>query len=172
VLPQHARPPDDVNRWAAENIITSLPAGVEYAPPDVAHTRDEEHGWIYAKHPAFTEEQTARLKQVMVDHKGAFAYSSDMPGYKGLEPPFEIKGPGFATTRRCIARNRPLSPAEREVLEKTCADLLKAGIIEVVPTSDYISMPLLPAKKDEHGNSLGLQADLQVAYRHLLLPTH
>ena len=165
VLPQHARPPDDAQRWAAENVITSLPAGIEYAPPDVAHTRDEEHGWIFAKHPAFSEEDTARLRQVFIEHKDAFAYSTDMPGYSGMEPPFEIKGEGFKTTRRSIARNRPLSPAEREVLDKTCAELLQAGIIEMVPTSNYISMPLLPAKKDEHGN--WTQRRMAIDYRHI-----
>ena len=165
VLPQHARPPDDAQAWAAENIITSLPAGVQHAPPDVSHVRDQEHGWIYANHPAFSAEQMARLKHVMVENKSAFAYSTDMPGYSGVEPPFEIKGPGFAAKRRSVAYNRPLSPAEREVLDKTCEDLLKSGIIELVPTSDYISMPLLPAKKDEHGN--WTQRRMAIDYRHI-----
>ena len=151
-LPQHSRPPDNIRRWAAEHLITSVPDGVQFLVPDESHTRDEEHGWTYGNAPGFSPEQQAELKAMLVRNKAAFAYSNtELPGYSGVVGPFTIKGEGFSKTRSYIAGRRRFSALEQEALDKTFSELEEAGIIKQVPTSDYISSPVTAPKKDESG---------------------
>jgi hypothetical protein len=94
----------------------------------------------------------AEMKAMLVTNKSAFAYSAaELPGYIGVEGAYTIKGAGFEAVRSSIVPRRRLSPLEQKCLDETCKELLEAGIIQLVPTSDYISMPTMVAKKDENG---------------------
>ena len=112
---------------------------------------DPEHKWVYAMHPEMTAEQHARLKQMLVEEKGAFADSLDeLVGYQGSLGPVKFT---MKNNKPVWSPPRRYSPVENQIGDEKVAELLGAGIIAEVPTTNpYASAPTMPVKKDENGN--------------------
>ncbi|KAJ9528088.1 hypothetical protein QJQ45_005816 [Haematococcus lacustris] len=128
----HACPPNELpavpalpDAYSSVTIEHTLPGGQEHLPPDVRFTKHSK-GMPFDNHPAMTPTEHAALQRLVEAHDSAFSYSLfDLPGYHGPRPPFSI----------------PLT-----------SDQPAAGIVSPVegPCS-YASAPVLPAKKDVHG---------------------
>lgn len=130
-------------------------ADVRVAIPDGAHastnatlTKHPIHLWSTGKHYATTPQQREAFDAMLVEEKGAFAYSNaELPGYNG--DPFTIQ---LTHDRPIVSKPRRYSPLEKDVLLEKGTDLLNAGIIRKVQVTDYVSCPVLPTKKDVNGN--------------------
>ncbi len=123
-----------------------------YPVPHDRYEKDAEGGWVWGNHPGMPDHVKDQLKaEVRARKATAFAYSmQDLPGYKGIEPPFEIK---LNTTDPIFTRARRYSPGELKVTDEKCTELDGAGIIEPAGReAGYASAPTLPGKKDADGN--------------------
>ncbi|KAJ9528300.1 hypothetical protein QJQ45_014284, partial [Haematococcus lacustris] len=128
----HACPPNELlpvpalpDAYNSVTIERTLPGGQEHFPPDVRFTMHSK-GMPFDNHPGMTPTEHAALQRLVEAHDSAFSYSLfDLPGYHGPRPPFSIPH---------------------------TSDQPAAGIVSPVegPCS-YASAPVLPAKKDVHG---------------------
>jgi len=135
---------------AAPAITGTTPDGIHSLIPDALYVKDPEHGWTYGNHPGFTAEQQQQLKDIVVQHKDAFAYSmSDLTGYRGLDGPFHIE---LDTDKPIFCKPRRYSVLETQITNEKCTELLEAGLITPAPRdTKYASAATLPAKKDSQG---------------------
>ena len=84
------------------------PDGERELPAGASYVKDEEHLWSYGSIPEATVEQMGRLKALLVQRKGSFAYSLDeLPGYTGPPAEFMMK-PGA----RAFCKPRQYNPLE------------------------------------------------------------
>lgn len=129
------------------SVVSSFTPGGDQAPvPQDEHTVDPDIGCTWGNHACMDASTLEKLKQVVRERKHVFAYSmKDLPGYTGDFPPFRIE---MTTNEPIYEKPRRLSPAEQEVQDKKCQELLDAGIIEICDVTDYASNPVLPVKKD------------------------
>lgn len=133
----------------AMRVEMTLPDGMRH-DPDEEVDKDPVHGWAVGRHPDMTPAQAEQLKQVILKHKAAFAYSNaDLPGYNGDLGPFTIKlkddGDVFSPKRR-------YSSLQCKVRNEKCTDLEACGMITPARSARYCSAPTMPAKKDADGN--------------------
>ena len=121
-----------------------LPDGKRFRQLKDSYTVDEEHKWSYGAHPQVSEGELARVKDMLVRNKGAFAYSMhDLPGYNG--PPVEIH---LVHDKPIISKPRSYSQLEEKIRDEKCEELWEAGFIELAdPYNPYASCPTMPAKK-------------------------
>ncbi|KAJ9514103.1 hypothetical protein QJQ45_002185 [Haematococcus lacustris] len=153
----HACPPQQPQEvpalpclFSCVTIAHTLPDGHQHLPPDARFTKHPK-GMLFGHHPDMTAAQHHQLQAVIEAHDNAFSYSlSDLPGYHGPRPPLTIP---LTTTEPVRSPPRRYSPIERQICSDKTAELLAAGIISPVegPCS-YAAAPVLPAKKDVHGN--------------------
>ncbi|KAJ9511709.1 hypothetical protein QJQ45_018011 [Haematococcus lacustris] len=153
----HACPPQQPQEvpalpcmFSCVTIAHTLPDGHQHLPPDARFTKHPK-GMLFGHHPDMTAAQHHQLQAVIEVHDNAFSYSlSDLPGYHGPRPPLTIP---LTTTEPVRSPPRRYSPIERQICSDKTAELLAAGIISPVegPCS-YAAAPVLPAKKDVHGN--------------------
>ncbi|KAJ9527860.1 hypothetical protein QJQ45_005506 [Haematococcus lacustris] len=153
----HACPPQQPQEvpalpcmFSCVTIAHTLPDGHQHLPPDARFTKHPK-GMLFGHHPDMTAAQHHQLEAVIEAHDNAFSYSlSDLPGYHGPRPPLTIP---LTTTEPVRSPPRRYSPIERQICSDKTAELLAAGIISPVegPCS-YAAAPVLPAKKDVHGN--------------------
>jgi hypothetical protein len=131
-------------------VQATMPAGLEATPFDRHYTTDAEHGWIWGNHPSTTDEQRARLREVVLAHNASFAHSvADLPGYSGAVGPYRII---MEDERHIVDKPRRYSRAEREVIDAKCAELLAADLIQPQLITRYAACPVVVAKKDPAGN--------------------
>jgi len=137
------------SHYIPEGLDQLTPDGVAELPPGATYTKDEEHGWFYGQALGVSTDQMQQFKDMLLQHKGAFAYSmKELPGYNG--PPAEFT---MVPNARAFHKRRQYSPLEKEIQEEKCAELLEAGfIIERDTRSDFAACPTMPAKKDELGH--------------------
>ncbi|KAJ9513219.1 hypothetical protein QJQ45_029518 [Haematococcus lacustris] len=153
----HACPPNELpavpalpDAYCSVTIEHTLPGGRQHLPPDVRFTKHAK-GMLFGNHPGMTTAEHAALQALVEDHDSAFSYSlSDLPGYHGPRPPFSIP---LTSDQPVRTPPRRYSPLERQVCIDKTAELQAAGIVSPVegPCS-YAAAPVLPAKKDAHGN--------------------
>lgn len=114
-------------------------------------TRDPEHVWLIGRHPEVSDVDRARVSELMLRYKHAFAYSMNelAGGYTGDAGPAYIQtlNPG----KYAYARPRMLSPLHKGIVDKKCKELLEAGMIEPAPFSRHASRLTVAAKKDANG---------------------
>ncbi|KAJ9527910.1 hypothetical protein QJQ45_005642 [Haematococcus lacustris] len=105
---------------------------------------------LFGNHPGMTPTEHAALQRLVEAHDSAFSYClSNLPGDHGPRPPFNIP----LTSDQPRAHTTPrYSPLERQICSDKTAELQAAGIVSPVegPCS-YAAAPVLPAKKDVHG---------------------
>ena len=126
----------------------NLEAAMEL-PEGVTYVKDEEHQWSYGQVSGVTAEQMQRLKKVLVERKGAFAYSmKELVGYKGPQAEFQM-----VPNARAFHKPREYSPLETNIRDEKVWELYEANMIEECDTrSDFAACPTMPAKKDAEGN--------------------
>ncbi|KAJ9522419.1 hypothetical protein QJQ45_008293 [Haematococcus lacustris] len=142
--------PPATSLFSGSTISITLPDGQQHLPPDVRFTKHAK-GMLFGNHPGMLATQRAALQSLVETHDSAFSYSlSDLPGYHGPRPPFSIP---LTTTEPVRSPPRRYSPIERQICTDKTAELQAAGIVSPVegPCS-YAAAPVLPAKKDVHGN--------------------
>ncbi|KAJ9508279.1 hypothetical protein QJQ45_011788 [Haematococcus lacustris] len=152
----HACPPNKLpavpalpDAYSCVTIEHTLPGGQEHLPPDVRFTKHSK-GMLFGNHPGMTPAEHAALQRLVEAHDSAFSYSlSDLPGYHGPRPPFNIP---LTSDQPVRTPPRRYSPLERQICSDKTAELQAAGIVSPVegPCS-YAAAPVLPAKKDVHG---------------------
>jgi len=127
------------------------PDGLKEEPHDARYERDQDGGWIWGNHPAYTDDEQQELRETVKSLKHTFAYSlRDMPGYSGPLGPVELK---LTHNRPLVTPARRYSPLEEEIRDEKCIEQEEAGIIEEISTDNrYASAPTMPAKKDADGN--------------------
>lgn len=130
------------------DIMTALPHGEEQILLHDMYTRDPEHEWVYGNSQAFTVEQQAKLRQLVINCKAVFAYKlSDLTGYTGTHPPFEMNMTGVPP----YPRRRRVTPDDQVFQDSVCNEQLSAGIIEPSNSLEYCAENTYPRKKDEEG---------------------
>ena len=125
------------------------PDGERELPAGASYVKDEEHLWSYGCIPEVTAEQMGRLKALLVQRKGSFAYSlGDLPGYTGPSAEFIMK-PGA----RAFCKARQYSPLEEQIRDEKLTEQHDVGfILERDTRSDFAACPTMPGKKDADGN--------------------
>jgi len=125
-----------------------LPDGQQHGQLKDRYEQDSEHQWYYGNHPDASSEQMAGFKQMLAQHKSAFAYNmADLPGYTGSQVKIQLVDdePVFSPRRR-------YSQLEEQIQEEKCQELKQASFIEPADQrSKYASAATMPAKKDDHG---------------------
>lgn len=129
------------------------PEGEQEAPPSVSSRweADAEHQWIYGGHPELTSERKTRLREVLLQEQGAFAYSlNDLPGYSGELGDVVIK---MKHDKPIWTPERKHSPLELQIGDEKVGEMLAAGIISQISTlgAKYASAVTMPAKKAPDG---------------------
>ncbi|KAJ9531042.1 hypothetical protein QJQ45_000957 [Haematococcus lacustris] len=142
--------PPATSLFSGSTISSTLPDGQQHLPPDVRFTKHAK-GMLFGNHPGMLATQRAALQSLVEAHDSAFSYSlSDLPGYRGPRPPFSIP---LTTTEPVRSPPRRYSPIERQICTDKTAELQAAGIVSPVEgPCNYAAAPVLPAKKDVHGN--------------------
>jgi len=111
--------------------------------------RDEEHGWLWGRHPEVNARQATKIRAAILSRRNAFAYSvAELPGYHGPEGPIHIH---LDHRRPIFTSKRKQSDAEKAIQNEKCQELLDNDIIEQAPSSNYASPPVIVAKKDADG---------------------
>jgi hypothetical protein len=113
---------------------------------------DPEHSWIYGGHPELTAERKAALRNLLIDNKGAFAYSlSELPGYSGELGQVHIH---MRDDRPIWSPPRRFSPLEMEIGREKVGEMLEAGIVSEISTlnAKHASGVTMPAKKAPDGS--------------------
>lgn len=125
------------------------PEGNKELPEGAVYTRDEENLWSYGSVKGVTAEHMQRLKDVLIQRKGVFAYSmKELPGYTG--PPAEFQ---MVPNARAFHKPRQYSALEQEIRDEKLQEQLEADFLEECDTrSDFAACPTMPAKKDSDGN--------------------
>ena len=151
----HATPdlPTSTRRWTspAELARSASPHGPEPLDDPMAAPleKDPGTGVLLGHHPEMTEEQRQRVRDLIKELIPCFAFSmADCTGYTGEQGNFRIE---LNTDDPIFSPPRRLSPAEQEVQDEKCNDLLANGIIEKVDSSKYAMATTYPRKKDVHG---------------------
>ncbi|KAJ9534066.1 hypothetical protein QJQ45_002064 [Haematococcus lacustris] len=131
-------------------ISSTLPDGKQHLPPDVRFTKHAK-GMLFGNHPGMLATQRVALQSLVKAHDSAFSYSlSDLPGYHGPRPPLCIP---LTTEQPVRSPPRRYSPIERQICQDKTTELQAAGIVfSVEGPCNYAAAPVLPAKKDVHGN--------------------
>jgi hypothetical protein len=116
----------------------------------VDYDKDPVNGWSFGYHPDCTPAQRQRLQDVLLAHKGQFAYSmNDLTGYTGSHPPFRINLTDDLPT---ISAQRRYSPAEVEIRKAKREELTAAGIcVDAPPGCQWASCPTMPSKTNADG---------------------
>lgn len=112
---------------------------------------DPEHQRVYGDHPKLTAARKARLKEVLLQERGAFAYSlSDLPGYSGELGPVHIR---LKHDKPIWMPERKHSPIEKQIGSEKEQEMYEAGIIFKLSTlgAKYASAVTMPAKKAPEG---------------------
>jgi hypothetical protein len=112
---------------------------------------DPEHKWIYGNHPEMTPAQKEQLKQVLIEERGAFAYSlSDLVGYCGDLGPAVLH---IKMASPC-GLDRNFSPLEKQIGREKVTEMLNAGIVVEVSTLNvrYACAVTMPAKRAPDGS--------------------
>ena len=137
-----------VSHPVLSGVDSFTPDGVKEEPTAGAHVKDTEHLWAYGS-GTMTSEQQARLKEMLLARKGAFAYSlKELPGYTGPAAEFTVV-PGA----RAYTKPRKYSPAEEAIGDEKVGELREAGfVVERDTRTDFASAPTMPCKKDADGN--------------------
>ncbi|KAF6249762.1 hypothetical protein COO60DRAFT_1579417, partial [Scenedesmus sp. NREL 46B-D3] len=112
---------------------------------------DPEHKWIYGNHPDMTPEQKQQLRDMLLEEKGAFAYSmTDLVGYCGDLGPAKLY---MKNDKSIWSNDRNFSPLEKQKGREKVSEMHQAGIIEKASTLDarYASAVTMPAKRAPDG---------------------
>jgi hypothetical protein len=103
MLADHAR-----SRHAAQSRACNSsfsPEGPDQGHGTQHYEKDAVNGWTFGMHPEMQVGHRERMQQVLLGHRGTFAYSmKDLTGYTGAHPPLSLK----------MSHDRPIiSPARR-----------------------------------------------------------
>ncbi|KIY96367.1 hypothetical protein MNEG_11595 [Monoraphidium neglectum] len=142
--------------WANATVSAFVPDGAYLPPPGTHYTKDDQFGWLYGNHRAFTPDHLAELQQTVRSLKHCFAFElSDLTGYTGPMGDFRIR---LSHDRAIHEGPRRCSPAELQVQLKAVREWLAAGFCEVcVVNGRYACNMVVAAKKDEHGEWTALR---------------
>jgi len=141
--------------WEVRQSLTSinsiLPDGTASVPMADNMEKDPDLGVIWGNHPKMSSDEKHKSKELISRKKdAAFAYSvADLGTYTGDIGPFKIS---LRHGQPLLAKRRPKSRLEAEILDEKCNELKAAGLIEPAPTDcKYASECVLPVKKDANG---------------------
>jgi len=127
------------------------PDGLEDQPHDSRWSIDPEGKWILGNHPDATPAELQQLQQVLRQHSAAFSYSiAELPAYVGPLGPahFDLK-----QNRAMWQGQRQYSDVEMQIGDKKVAEMLSAGIIREVPTTNlHASAVTMPMKRAPDGS--------------------
>lgn len=121
-------------------------------PPEPGTVTKSAGGWLLGVHVEAKHGQQAYLDSVVMREISAFSYSiDDLPGYHGpdgdflIAPSGQAVGPPDRSTRRPPKRETQL---QIEVLDDKLTPLKEAGIIKRCHNGDWVTTPIIAAKKD------------------------
>ena len=135
--------------------VDSFTPDGEQEDPSAVSSRweaDPEFQWIYGGHPELSSERQVELRELLIGHKGAFAYSlSELPGYTGELGAVHIV---MKDDKPVWSPPRRYSPLEMDIGNEKVAEMLEAGIISEIPTlnAKHASAVTMPAKKAPDGS--------------------
>ncbi|KAF6249414.1 hypothetical protein COO60DRAFT_1581207 [Scenedesmus sp. NREL 46B-D3] len=124
---------------------------------------DPEHKWIYGNHPDMAPAQKEQLKQMLLEERGAFAYSlEDLAGYSGDLGPAVLH---MKNDKHVWSSDRNFSPLEKQIGREKVAEMLQAGIVEEAATLNarYASAVTMPAKRAPDGSWVRLGVPKSIA---------
>jgi hypothetical protein len=126
---------DSLGAQFNHGINSHLPEGVTSRIDHARYEKDEQCGLVMHRVPGVTDAQASTMRTMLRDMApDVVAYSMEqITGYNGVEPPMSIDlnttAPIFCPPRR------NWSPAEVEVIDEKCSELLQSGIVDKVTTS-------------------------------------
>ena len=133
-------------------INSHLPHGVKHVVDKSEYWTDPVTQLVHHRLPELTEAQFAQLVAVTREHASdVTAYSLDqITGYTGDEDAMEID---TGSTKRVFSPpRRNYSPAELDIIESKVEELLKAGVVSPVVSSDFACNVVLAAKRAPDGS--------------------
>lgn len=135
----------------AHGIDLMLPHGSKSAPDSTQYWVDPQTQLVHHRLPELSDAEFMQLVQVTREHaEGTVAYNMDqITGYNGDAPPMAIDL-GDAKRVFCQPR-RNYSPAELDIIEQKVEELIKAGVVEHVQSSDFACNVVLAAKRAPDG---------------------
>jgi hypothetical protein len=135
------------------------PAALDQLVPDpVAEQQHDERWevhptgqWILGNHPLATEQQKQQLVEILERRRGAFAYSlAELPAYVGPLGPAKFE---LVQDRAMWCPPRRYNPDELAIGDEKVAEMLAAGIIKEVPTTNrHASAITMPLKRAADGS--------------------
>lgn len=129
------------------------PDGERETPADVDSrwVADPEFQWLYGGHPQLSTGRQEQLRALLVEEKGAFAFSlGELPGHSGELGDVVIQ---MKDDRPIWSPPRRFSPLEMQIGREKVGEMLGAGIISEIPTlaARHASAITMPAKKAPDG---------------------
>ncbi len=141
---------DEALRFS-HSINAHLPEGKTSSIDPKRYVKDDKCGLVMDRVPGVSDEQLGQMRDMLREYAPhTVAYNMEqITGYRGVEPPMEIP---LTTTAPifCPAR-RNWSPAELEIIDEKCTELLDAGICVKISGSDYACNPVLAMKRAPDG---------------------
>jgi hypothetical protein len=145
--------PDALAKQFEHGINQHLPDGVAHRVDTTRYVTDDETGLVIDRPPGVTDAQIEKLMSVLRKWApSSVAYSlDDLTGYTGEEPPLRLVLDTTATIKANARRN--WSPAESEVIDKKCFELVdgKHPVCRRLVESDYACNPILAIKRAPDG---------------------
>ena len=144
--------PHEMARRFDHGINSHLPHGVKNVVDKSEYWTDPLTHLVHHRLPELTEQQFQQLVSVTRKYaQDVTAYSLDqITGYSGDEEPMSID---LGDTKRVFSPpRRNYSPAELDIIESKVEELLKAGVISPVVSSDYACNVVLAAKRAPDGS--------------------
>jgi RNase H-like domain found in reverse transcriptase/Reverse transcriptase (RNA-dependent DNA polymerase)/Integrase zinc binding domain/PHD-finger/Integrase core domain/C-5 cytosine-specific DNA methylase len=146
--------PFDASQLAAQfshGIDSVLPHGSKAAPSSAEYWTDPETQLLHHRLPELTEEQFMQLVGVTRKYASStVAYNLDqITGYSGEAPPMSID---LGDVKRVFSPpRRNYSPAELDIIEQKVEELIKAGVVKHVESSNFACNVVLAAKRAPDG---------------------
>ena len=146
--------PHDSGRLAQQfshDINSHLPDGIQSSADPSRYEKDDDSKLVMDRVPGVTDDQFNSMRSMLRGlAPDVVAYTlDDITGYNGTEPPMEI--PLDTTAPIFCPPRRNWSPAELEVIDQKCTELLDTKICMKLSTSNYACNPVLAIKRAPDG---------------------
>ena len=143
--------PQQLTEQFAHGIDAHLPHGVKSVVDTSEYWTDPETQLVHHRLPELSKEQFMQMVQVTRQYASkVVAYNMEqITGYTGDEPPMQID---LGQVKRIFAPpRRNYSLAELDIMEAKVEELVKAGVVHPVASSDFACNVVLAAKRAPDG---------------------